>query len=49
MRCLLLFVNNNTETWKTRTELLIGQEGADKLSRMHVLQVGLGGVGAFWA
>ena len=37
------------ETWKTRTELLIGQEGADKLSRMHVLQVGLGGVGAFSA
>ncbi len=49
MRCLLLFVNNNTETWKTRTELLIGQEGTDKLSRMHVLQVGLGGVGAFSA
>ena len=37
------------ETWKTRTELLIGQEGTEKLSRMHVLQVGLGGVGAFSA
>lgn len=29
--------------------MLIGQEGTEKLSRMHVLQVGLGGVGAFSA
>lgn len=33
--------------WQSRTELLIGEEGLDKLSKSHVLQVGLGGVGAY--
>lgn len=35
--------------WQYRTELLIGEEGLDKLSKSHVLQVGLGGVGAYSA
>lgn len=35
--------------WQSRTELLIGEEGLDKLSKSHVLQVGLGGVGAYSA
>lgn len=36
-------------TWLSRTELLIGQEGIDKLKNSHVLVVGLGGVGSFAA
>ncbi len=35
--------------WLTRTALLVGNEQLDKLSKMHVLQVGLGGVGAYSA
>lgn len=35
--------------WQSRTELLIGEEGLEKLSKSHVLQVGLGGVGAYSA
>lgn len=35
--------------WQTRTSLLIGERGLEKLARAHVLQVGLGGVGAYTA
>lgn len=37
------------ENWKERTRLMIGDENVEKLSRMHVLQVGIGGVGAYTA
>ena len=33
--------------WNTRTELLFGAEHMERLSRSHVLVVGLGGVGAY--
>lgn len=36
-------------SWLSRTELLIGDAGLDKLARAHVLVVGLGGVGSFAA
>lgn len=35
--------------WLQRTELLIGQEGLDALKKLHVLVIGLGGVGSFAA
>jgi tRNA A37 threonylcarbamoyladenosine dehydratase len=35
--------------WKSRTELLIGSEGMEKLHQAHVLVAGLGGVGAIAA
>lgn len=35
--------------WQERTELLIGEEGLAKLSKAHVIVVGLGGVGAYVA
>ena len=35
--------------WNTRTELLFGAERMERLSRSHVLVVGLGGVGAYAA
>jgi tRNA A37 threonylcarbamoyladenosine dehydratase len=35
--------------WLQRTELLIGDEGLDRLRRLHVLVVGLGGVGSYAA
>lgn len=35
--------------WLQRTELLIGNEGIDRLKNAHVLVVGLGGVGAYAA
>ena len=35
--------------WTERTELLIGEEGLEKLSRAHVAVVGLGGVGGYAA
>lgn len=35
--------------WLERTELLIKQQGIEKLSKAHVLVVGLGGVGSFAA
>ena len=36
-------------SWLSRTKLLIGEEGIDKLQNAHVLVVGLGGVGSFAA
>ena len=35
--------------WMERTALLVGQEGIEKLSKAHVLIVGLGGVGSYAA
>lgn len=35
--------------WRSRTELLLTKEGVQKLSKAHVLVVGLGGVGSFAA
>ena len=39
----------NTPEWQTRTALLLGEERLAKLSQMHVLVVGIGGVGAYSA
>lgn len=39
----------NTPGWLSRSQLLIGEEGIDKLQKSHVLVVGLGGVGSFAA
>jgi len=36
-------------SWLSRSELLIGPEGIQKLQSAHVLIVGLGGVGSFAA
>lgn len=36
-------------SWLSRTELLTGKEGVEKLKSAHVLIVGLGGVGSFAA
>lgn len=36
-------------SWLSRTELLIGRESLVKLSKAHVLVIGLGGVGSFVA
>lgn len=35
------------ETWTSRTELLIGKEGIEKLKRAKVAVYGIGGVGSF--
>ncbi len=35
--------------WLERTELLLGRERVEALARKHILQVGLGGVGAYSA
>lgn len=35
--------------WLQRTELLVGQEALEKLKNLHVLVIGLGGVGSFAA
>lgn len=35
--------------WQSRTRLLIGDEALERLSRAHVLVVGVGGVGAYAA
>ena len=35
--------------WTQRTELLVGSEGLDKLSKSRILVVGLGGVGSYAA
>ncbi len=37
------------ENWLSRTELLIGREKLERLSRAHILVVGLGGVGGYTA
>ena len=36
-------------SWLSRSELLVGKSGIDKLQKAHVLVVGLGGVGSFAA
>ena len=35
------------ETWTSRTELLIGKEGIEKLKEAKVIVYGIGGVGSF--
>ena len=35
--------------WLSRTELLVGKEGIEKLQKAHVLIAGVGGVGSFAA
>ena len=35
--------------WNSRTELLLGKERLERFSEVHVLVVGLGGVGAYAA
>ncbi len=35
--------------WQIRTQLLLGEAGLERLAAAHVLQVGLGGVGAYSA
>ncbi len=37
------------EDWKQRTRLLLGDEKTERITRSHVLVVGLGGVGAYAA
>jgi tRNA threonylcarbamoyladenosine dehydratase len=37
------------EGWLSRTEMLLGKEGLDKLQASNILVVGLGGVGAYAA
>jgi tRNA A37 threonylcarbamoyladenosine dehydratase len=39
----------NEYAWLSRTELITGREGLEKLAKKHVLIVGLGGVGSFAA
>lgn len=36
-------------TWTDRTQMLLGEEGLEKLQAAHVLLVGCGGVGAYAA
>jgi tRNA A37 threonylcarbamoyladenosine dehydratase len=36
-------------TWLSRSALLVGNDGIDKLQSKHVLVIGLGGVGSFAA
>ena len=38
-----------TEDWRQRTSLLLGEEKMTRLQKAHVLVVGLGGVGAYAA
>ena len=37
------------EHWLSRTELLLGADGLERLRGAHVLVAGLGGVGAYAA
>jgi tRNA threonylcarbamoyladenosine dehydratase len=41
--------NINMDHWLSRTELILGKEGLEKLKASNVLVVGLGGVGAYAA
>ena len=38
-----------TPDWLSRSEIVLGKEGLNKLRNSHVLVVGLGGVGAYAA
>lgn len=42
-------IPNEDNSWKARTQLLIGEEAIARLSNAHVLVAGLGGVGAYAA
>jgi tRNA A37 threonylcarbamoyladenosine dehydratase len=42
-------IPNEVNSWKARTQLLIGEEAIARLSNAHVLVAGLGGVGAYAA
>lgn len=48
---LFVIVNTSYQPphWLQRTELLIGAEGLERLQKLHVLVIGLGGVGSFAA
>lgn len=35
--------------WQTRTKLLLGDERVNRMGDMHILIVGVGGVGAYAA
>ena len=37
------------KTWRERTILQVGEEGAERLARSRVAVIGLGGVGSFAA
>ena len=39
----------NEQNWQCRTELLLGREQTEKLSKAHVMIAGLGGVGGYAA
>lgn len=41
--------SNNTPHWLQRTELLLGDAVLEKLNKLHVMVIGLGGVGSFAA
>ena len=45
----LLLKNMSDVSWLSRSALLVGDEGIEKLQSKHVLVVGLGGVGSFAA
>ncbi len=42
-------IPNEDNSWKARTQLLIGEEAIARFSNAHVLVAGLGGVGAYAA
>ena len=42
-------IENMDTSWLSRTQLLIGEEKLLKLTRSHVMVVGMGGVGSFAA
>ncbi len=42
-------MNENTQNWQQRTELLLGKEKIKRIGKANVLVVGLGGVGAYAA
>lgn len=42
-------MNMEDKHWMQRSQLLVGEQGIDKLQKSHVLVVGLGGVGSYAA